>query len=149
MVKSVGESVNILSPTFFLGLHPNLLCMGYDKYIFSHYQVVETDESVLDNLSTAESTGELATYSGLPTPSPPTSLDGHSPASASIIDNDDDDSLSYPRITHVQSVNIKVEPLDDNEDAEQVCIRLVSISLQKPFQWVNLSIVLSSNKLLL
>lgn len=84
--------------------------------------MVETDESVLDNLSVAESTGELA-YSGLVTPSPPLSLDGQSPVSATMIDNEDDDSLGYPRIAHVQSVNIKVEPLDDNEDAEQVCIR--------------------------
>jgi len=37
-----------------------------------------------------------------------------------MMDNEDDDSLGYPRIAHVQSVNIKVEPLDDNEDAEQV-----------------------------
>ena len=79
--------------------------------------MVETDESVLDNLSVAESTGELG-YSGLVTPSPPLSIDGHSPAS--MMDNEDDDSLGYPRIAHVQSVNIKVEPLDDNEDADQV-----------------------------
>lgn len=95
------------------------LAIGTEPIVEELIRVVETDESVLDNLSVAESTGELATYSGLVTPSPPTSLNGHSPASASIIDNDDDDSLGYPRITHVQSVNIKVEPLDDNEDAEQ------------------------------
>ena len=85
---------------------------------------METDESVLDNLSVAESTGELG-FSGLVTPSPPPSLDGHSPASAATMDNEDEDSL-YPRIAHVQSVNIKVEPLDDNEDPDQVCIKLMS-----------------------
>ena len=35
------------------------------------------------------------------------------------MDNEDEDSI-YPRIAHVQSVNIKVEPLDDNEDPDQV-----------------------------
>lgn len=85
---------------------------------------METDESVLDNLSVAESTGELG-FSGLVTPSPPPSLDGHSPVSATTMDNEDEDSL-YPRIAHVQSVNIKVEPLDDNEDPDQVCIKLMS-----------------------
>lgn len=75
-------------------------------------------------MSVSESTGELG-YSGLVTPSPPPSLDGHSPASAAsaAVDNEEEDSL-YPRIAHVQSVNIKVEPLDDNEDPDQVCIRL-------------------------
>lgn len=83
--------------------------------------MVETDESVLDNLSAAESTGEMG-YSGLVTPSPPLSLDTHSPASASAVE--DEDSV-YPRIAHVQSVNIKVEPLDDNffEDPDKVCMR--------------------------
>lgn len=83
---------------------------------------METDESVLDSLSVAESSGELG-YSGLATPSPPFSLDGNSPASATTLDNEDDDSI-YPRITHVQSVNIKVEPLDDNEDTDQVRMQL-------------------------
>lgn len=86
--------------------------------------MVETDESVLDDLSVAESSGDLG-YSGLVTPSPPLSLDEHSPVSGTAMDNEDDDSLGYPRIAHVQSVNIKVEPLDDNEDADQVCIRLL------------------------
>ena len=88
------------------------------QYVPSYLQVVETDESVLDNLSTAESTGELG-FSGLVTPSPPLSLDGNSPVSAATMDIEDDDSI-YPRIAHVQSVNIKVEPLDDNEDTDQV-----------------------------
>ena len=71
-------------------------------------------------MSAAESTGELG-YSGLVTPSPPLSIDGHShsPVSATTMDNEDEDSI-YPRIAHVQSVNIKVEPLDDNEDPDQV-----------------------------
>ena len=93
--------------------------MNVFLYLYSQ-QVVETDESVLDDMSVTESTGELG-YSGIVTPSPPLSLDehSHSPASASVVDNDDEDSL-YPRIAHVQSVNIKVEPLDDNEDPDQV-----------------------------
>ena len=91
----------------------------------SFYKVVETDESVLDNLSVAESTGEMQGFSGLITPSPPPSLDGHSPASPATMDNEDEDSL-YPRIAHVQSVNIKVEPLDDNEDPDEVCVKLMS-----------------------
>lgn len=80
--------------------------------------MVETDETV------AESTGDIS-FAGLVTPSPPLSIDEQSPVSATMMDNEDDDSLGYPRIAHVQSVNIKVEPLDDNEDAEQVtCISL-------------------------
>ncbi|KAJ7376939.1 hypothetical protein OS493_031535 [Desmophyllum pertusum] len=93
------------------------LASGTESIVEELIKVVETDESVLDNLSVAESTGELG-YSGLVTPSPPLSIDGHSPAS--MMDNEDDDSLGYPRIAHVQSVNIKVEPLDDNEDADQL-----------------------------
>lgn len=93
------------------------LAGGTESIVEELIKVVETDESVLDNLSAAESTRELG-YSGLMTPSPPLSLDGNSPSSAATIDNEDDDSI-YPRIAHVQSVNIKVEPLDDNEDTDQ------------------------------
>ena len=96
-----------------------------------------TDETVLDNLSAAESSGDLG-YCGLTTPSPPASLEAQSPGSVTTMDNnDDDDSLGYPRIAHVQSVNIKVEPLDDNEDPEQVWKHLTIIIL--PFWALTLS----------
>ncbi|KAL9983061.1 hypothetical protein ACROYT_G005188 [Oculina patagonica] len=94
------------------------LANGTESLVEELIRVVETDESVLDDLSVAESSGDLG-YSGLVTPSPPLSLDEHSPVSGTAMDNEDDDSLGYPRIAHVQSVNIKVEPLDDNEDADQ------------------------------
>lgn len=103
--------------------------MGYDKYIFLYYQVVEIDESVFDNLFIAESIGELVIYFGFLILLFLISFDGYFFVSVLIIDNDDDDFFSYFRIIYVQLVNIKVEFFDDNEDVEQVCIRLVFISL--------------------
>ena len=83
---------------------------------------------MLNGLSVDESVSELGGYSGIgtPTASPPASVEGtQSPAVSMVpVCNVDDDGILFPRIAHVQSANIKVELLDDNENPEEVCYEL-------------------------
>ena len=63
----------------------------------------------------------MATYSNLHTPSPPLSVGSPSPRCGTPVStsNGGDDSL-YPKITHVTSVSVKLEPPDENNDEDQL-----------------------------
>ena len=90
---------------------------------------------MLNGLSVDESVSELGGYSGIgtPTASPSASVEGtQSPAVSMVpVCNVDDDGILFPRIAHVQSANIKVELLDDNENPEEVCYKLCHYSAPK------------------
>lgn len=88
---------------------------------------MDNTEAVPNGLGLDESSvGEIGCYSGLGTPaaSPPSLLraeGAQSPVSSmNPVCNGDDDNPLFPRITHVQSANIKVELLEDNQNPEEV-----------------------------
>ena len=85
---------------------------------------MDNDQSILSGLGMDTSTAsELGGYNGLGSPaaSPSASAEnGQSPVRSVIPGDNGEDEGLFPHITHVHSANIKVEPLEDNVNPEEV-----------------------------